>query len=682
MPGSSQPVATSIPRANPPIRLAARIAETSYPEIALERRLRIVHLEDDPNDKEIVSAALEQQGIDCEVIDVTTRDEFVAALGNGAVDLILSDYALPGFDGLTALSLATRMKPDTPFILVSGTIGEEAAIESLTSGATDYVLKTRLSRLAPAVRRAIEEATERKARQATEVTLERERKFLRALLDSLDAGVVACDQNGTLTLFNRATRELHGMNEQAIPPEEWASQYKLYHPDGETPLETEQIPLHRALQGEHLRHAEVTIRHREGTPHTLVVSGQPIIDDGGGKLGAVVTMQDVTELKQLERQFQQAQKMEAMGLLAAGVAHDFNNLLTVILGYCQIAQSRLQSGHAVLRDLEEVAKAGERATNLTRQLLAFSRQQVLEPRVLDLNDVITDVEKMLRRLIGVQIELVFRPEKELGRLRADAGQIEQVLLNLIVNARDAMPDGGRITVETRNVEMGEGSEGLPPGPYVLLTVTDTGSGMDANTASRIFEPFFTTKEVGRGTGLGLSTVHGIVKQSEGHIAVESELGHGTTFRIHFPRVSAGQDVSKSTVRQSQPARGTETVLVVDDDSSLLGLVSEILRLHGYTVIEVANGETVLTMLENDGAAVDAVITDVVMPKLNGRELVRRATKIRPDLPMLLMSGYVGENVEALGSLLGPRVAFIQKPFTPEALLGKLRDVLKGSAAPA
>ena len=221
---------------------------------------------------------------------------------------------------------------------------------------------------------------------------------------------------------------------------------------------------------------------------------------------------------------------------------------------------------------------------------------------------------------------------------------------------------------------------ISPGPYVLLTVTDTGSGMDANTASRIFEPFFTTKEVGRGTGLGLSTVHGIVKQSDGHIAVESEPGHGTTFRIHFPKVSAGEAASKSAVRQSQPARGTETVVVVDDDSSLLGLVSEILKLHGYTVIEVANGETVLTMLENDGAAIDAVITDVVMPKLNGRELVRRAIKIRPNLPIVLMSGYVGENVEALGSLLGPRVAFIQKPFTPEALLEKLRDVLRGSAA--
>src|SRR6185312_8901923 len=333
------------------------------------------------------------------------------------------------------------MKPDTPFILVSGTIGEEAAIESLTSGATDYVLKTRLSRLGPAVRRALEEANERKTRRNTEVTLERERKFLRALLDSLDAGVVACDKDGTLTLFNRATRELHGLAETPIPPEQWASQYK--QADGETPLQTEQIPLNRALKGERLQHAEITIRHREGVPHTLVVSGQPIIDDGGEKLGAVVTMQDVTELKQLERQFQQAQKMEAMGLLAAGVAHDFNNLLTVILGYCQVAQSRVPPNHPVLHDLDEVAKAGQRATNLTRQLLAFSRKQVLELRVLDLNGVITDVEKMLRRLIGVEVELIFRPEKELGQLRADAGQIEQVLLNLIVNARDAMPDGGR-----------------------------------------------------------------------------------------------------------------------------------------------------------------------------------------------------------------------------------------------
>ena len=643
----------------------------------MERRLRIIHLEDDPNDKEIVTASLEQQGIDCEVIDVTTGDEFVAALGRESIDLILSDFALPGFDGLSALSLATKMKPEIPFILVSGTIGEEAAIESLTSGATDYVLKTRLSRLGPAVRRALEEANERKTRRNTEVTLERERKFLRALLDSLDAGVVACDKDGTLTLFNRATRDLHGLSETPIPPEQWASQYK--QADGETPLQTEQIPLNRALKGERLQHAEITIRHREGVPHTLVVSGQPIIDDGGEKLGAVVTMQDVTELKQLERQFQQAQKMEAMGLLAAGVAHDFNNLLTVILGYCQVAQSRVPPNHPVLHDLDEVAKAGQRATNLTRQLLAFSRKQVLELRVLDLNGVITDVEKMLRRLIGVEVELVFRPEKDLGQLRADAGQIELVLLNLIVNARDAMPDGGRITIETRNVEIGEGAQ-MPSGSYVLLTVADTGCGMDADTASRIFEPFFTTKEVGRGTGLGLSTVHGIVKQSEGHIAVESKPGQGTTFRLHFPRVSAGEVVSKSAVRQSQAARGTETVLVVDDDSSLLGLVGAILRLHGYTVIPVTDGETVLTMLENDGDSVDAVITDVVMPGLNGRELVRRATTIRPNLAIVLMSGYAGENVEALGSLLGPRVGFVQKPFTPEVLLQKLRDALSGSAA--
>ncbi|TMQ64927.1 MAG: response regulator [Candidatus Eisenbacteria bacterium] len=645
---------------------------------AVERPLQIVHLEDDPNDKLIVRATLKQQGVHCEVASVSTKDEFVRALERADIDLILSDYGLPGFDGLSALAIASRVQPNTPFILVSGTMGEEAAIESLRGGATDYVLKSRLTRLAPAVRRAVEEANERKTRHQTEVTLERERKFLRALLDSLDAGVVACDQDGTLTLFNRATRELHGLEEQSIPPEQWASQYKLYQADGETPLTTEEIPLHRALQGEHLRHAEITIRHREGAAHVMVVSGQPIIDDGGEKLGAVITMRDVTELKQLERQFQQAQKMEAMGLLAAGVAHDFNNLLTVISGYCQLAQARLQAGHPVLRDLAEVVKAGERAANLTRQLLAFSRQQVLEPRVLDLNEVIEGVEKMLSRLLGADIDLRFRPAEGLGQLRADAGQVEQVLLNLIVNARDAMPDGGRITIETENVEIRDRSE-IPSGSYVLLTVSDTGSGMDAKTSSRIFEPFFTTKELGRGTGLGLSTVHGIVKQSEGHIAVQSELGQGTTFRIHFPRVSAGQEVSKSTASHAQPARGTEAILVVDDDASLRGLVSEILRLHGYTVVEANNGEMALTMLENDGSVIDAVVTDVVMPNLNGRELARRVAKIRPNLPMLLMSGYVGKNVEALGSLLGPRVAFIQKPFNADALLEKLRDVLKASA---
>jgi two-component system cell cycle sensor histidine kinase/response regulator CckA len=647
----------------------------------MNEALRIVHLEDDPNDKVLVLATLQREGIDCDVASVSTKAEYVAALEKGNVELILSDYSLPGFDGLAALDIASRMVPHIPFILVSGTLGEEAAIESLRSGATDYVLKTRLNRLVPAVRRAVEEATERRVRRAAEIALERERKFLLALLDSLDAGVVACDQKGILTLFNRATRELHGLPEEPLAPDQWASHYNLFDADGKTPLATDAIPLHRALRGEKLRHAEIVIRSRGGDARTLMVSGQPIVNDDGEMLGAVATMQDVTEHKKLERQFQQAQKMEAMGLLAAGVAHDFNNLLTVVAGYCQLARSRVQPGHPILRDLDEVSKAGERAAQLTRQLLAFSRQQVLEPRVLDLNAVIEGVGKMLRRLLGSDIDLTFRPGPSLGRIRADVGQVEQVLVNLIVNARDAMPDGGEIIIETDNVEVRD-DPAVPPGRYVVVTVTDTGCGMDVETLSRIFEPFFTTKEVGRGTGLGLSTVHGIVKQSDGRITVQSEQDLGTVFRIYFHPVAGAEVPARSATSGTPPDRGAEAVLVVDDDPLILGLVSEILRLQGYAVIEASSGQAAATILENAIQELDAVVSDVVMPQLNGRDLVRHIAKVRPNLAILLMSGFVGGNAEELGSVLGPRVGFIQKPFTPEALLGKLRTVLSGSATEA
>jgi PAS domain S-box-containing protein len=666
----------------------------------LQEPLHIVHLEDDPDDVLLVSAALREDGLECEIVHVSTRDAFMAALDRGNVDLILSDYSLPSFDGLSALAIAREAAPHAPFILLSGTLGEDAAIESLRSGATDYVLKQRLSRLAPAARRAVKEATERKTRRDAERALDRERTFLRALLDSLEVGVVACDQDGILTFFNRATRELHGLPAEGLPPEQWADHYRLFHADGKTPLVKDEVPLLRALRGEHLRHTEMTIMHRNGSVHSVSASGQPIVDDRGKRLGAVVTMMDITAKKRLEQQFQQAQKMEAMGRLAAGVAHDFNNLLTVIGGYCQLALERLQPAHPARRDLDEVARASERAANLTRQLLAFSRQQVLDPRVLDLNAVIAEVEKMLRRVIGADVELVFTPGRDLGAIRADAGQLEQVLMNLVVNARDAMPAGGRITIETANLDLapsgrdtaesvGAGraagrltAPGMFPGRCVALVVSDTGCGMDAETASRIFEPFFTTKEAGRGTGLGLSTVHGIVTQSEGQISVSSEPGRGTSFQIVFPRAAGDCEAEGPATSLRVPDRGNETILVVDDDSALLGLVNEILRTHGYTVIAATDGAAALEIIETEGRTIDAIVTDMVMPKLSGRELAERALALRPDLPILFTSGYVGEDTEALGALLGPRVVFLQKPFDPDALLGKLREVLDTPAEEA
>jgi hypothetical protein len=662
------------------------------------RALRIVHLEDDVNDAQLVREMLSVEGFEFEILNASTRQRFVESLEQGQVDLILSDYALPGFDGLSALAVARRLVPDVPFILLSGTLGEEAAIESLRSGATDYVLKHRLNRLVPAVRRAIEEARERRIRREAEGTLERERGFLRAVLDSLEAGVVACDQHGILTLLNRASRELHGLPAEPLPPEQWAAHYRLFRADGKTPMATNEIPLRRALHGEKVHHEEMTILHRSGTAHIVSCSGQPIVDEVGVRHGAVVSMVDVTERKQLERQFQQAQKMEAMGKLAAGVAHDFNNLLTVISGYCQLAISRLKDPHPARRDLEQISRASDRATNLTRQLLAFSRQQVLEMRRLDLNHVIADMEKMLRRLIGADVELEFAPHPDVGPIRADAGQIEQVLMNMIVNARDAMPEGGRITIATSNLDVQDecppptahGDPGgrilvepeTPPGRYVVLRVDDSGCGMDAETASRIFEPFFTTKSADRGTGLGLSTVHGIVTQSGGHIRVRSEIGRGTSFQILLPRAEEETESTRPKGARRLPIRGTEAILVVDDDVALLGLVSEILRLQGYTVVQASDGESAWAILEDARQEIHAMVTDVVMPKMSGRALAERVLDVRPEMAVIFMSGYVGENIDTLGSLIGPRVAFVQKPFDPDVLLGRLREALDASSSEA
>ncbi len=423
----------------------------------MSERLKIIHLEDDPNDAELILASLKQGGIEADVECMSTRAEFERAIESHSADIILSDYALPQFDGLSALAMVQRVTPETPFILVSGTLGEEAAVESLRGGATDYVLKTRLHRLPSAVHRAVEESHERARLRATEHELELERRFLRALLDSLESGVVACDENGILTLFNRDTRELHGLPEEPLPPEQWASH-----------------PLFRALQGERLYHTELTIARKDKSVRVVAASGQPIVDEHGTKLGAVVALRDITEQRNLERQLRQSQRMEAMGRLAAGIAHDFNNLLTVINGFCDLARSRHADGDPTAMDLDEIARAGERAADLTRQLLAFSRQQVLAPQLLDLNGIVGELEKMLKRLIGADIELIVRPAKSLDRIHADAGQMQQVLLNLVVNARDAMAQGGLITIETDMLEVdargmnlaiaGSGTPQPVPGP--------------------------------------------------------------------------------------------------------------------------------------------------------------------------------------------------------------------------
>ena len=419
------------------------------------------------------------------------------------------------------------------------------------------------------------------------------------------------------------------------------------------------------------------------TERHWLASAFPVHGGASEGEGVGLVIVDTTERKALEGQLLQAQKMEAVGRLAGGIAHDFNNMLTAVMSYSDLLLQDLATTDPRREDVAEIASAARRAAALTRQLLAFSRQQVLQAWPLDLNTTVTEIEKMLGRLIGADVEVVTRLEPQLGIVKADPGQIEQVLMNLAVNARDAMAEGGKLTIETANVVLDDhyarAHPGSVGGDFVMLSVSDSGSGMPPQTQARIFEPFFTTKERGKGTGLGLSTVYGIVKQSGGNIWVYSEPGLGTTFKIYLPRVDAVPVVASPPERRAPRHQGSEVILVVEDDAAVRTVVSRILRSGGYAVLEASNGTQALHICANPDIGVDLIITDIVMPEMGGREFARLLGDLRPAARMLFMSGYTEFGVTH-NALLAPGAAFIEKPFTMEALARKVRDVLDGSNA--
>jgi len=420
----------------------------------------------------------------------------------------------------------------------------------------------------------------------------------------------------------------------------------------------------------------LTGKRRDGSLTEEEAALSPVWDAHGRLVNHVALLRDVTRERRMEEQLRQSQKMEAVGQLAGGVAHDFNNLLTVITGRCHFLQQRLGGEGPGARDVTLIVEAAQRAAALTRQLLAFSRRQVLEMRVLDVNSVVAQVEKMLRRLIGEDIDLVTVPAQDLGCVKADPGQLEQVLLNLVVNARDAMPRGGRVTIETASVVGGteDGPAGIPPGPHTMLAVSDNGSGMDAETLSHIFEPFFTTKGRDRGTGLGLATVYGIVAQSGGHIAVESEPGQGTVFRVYLPRVDEPADRLAPPSTGAEARGGQETILLTEDAVDLRALAREVLTRRGYQVLDAADGADALALAERHPGPIHLLLTDVVMPRVSGRELAERLAARHPAMKVLYMSGYTDDAVLRHG-VLRSEVAFLQKPFGPGALARKVREIL-------
>jgi nitrogen fixation negative regulator NifL len=512
------------------------------------------------------------------------------------------------------------------------------------------------------------------ARRAIEEALRQREREWRALIAAAPVAIIVLEAGGRVTTWNRAAAELFGWTEEDARRDARVLETALGDPATYTAL------LARADAGAAIRDAALSGRKRNGMPVELSVS---IAALGGadGAPGHILLVGDVTERnsiaaekEQMQEQLRQAQKMEAIGRLAGGIAHDFNNLLTVITGRSHLASRRLPAGDPVRLDIEAIEKTSQRAAALTRQLLTFSRQQVLQPRLLDINAVVTGVEALLRRIIGEDVELATVLAPDVGALKADPCQLEQVLLNLAVNARDAMPRGGRLTIETANVDVGphgaRADLGAAPGGYVRLSVTDTGHGMDERTQARAFEPFFTTKEPGKGTGLGLATVHGIVKQTGGHIAVESEAGRGTTFRIYLPRVPGPSSEPPRTPSTSAP-RGSETLLLVEDDADVRALAREILEASGYVVLQASAADALA--LAAATTPIDALVTDVVMPGINGIELGRRVRQLRPDIRVLYVSGYTAHAAEQ--DALEPDFALLHKPFTVETLTAKIREVL-------
>ncbi len=432
-------------------------------------------------------------------------------------------------------------------------------------------------------------------------------------------------------------------------------------------------------ENDFLNYSESQMKHSNGTIFNTEQCVMLLKDEKKNRIGWVNVVRDITERKRLEEQLRHSQKMEAVGRLAGGVAHDFNNLLTAIIGYSEILKMQGALDNNSIHHVNEILNSANRAANLTQQLLAFSRKQVLQPKIIDLNELIIETEKLLRRLIGEDINLLTGLDPELGHLNADPGQIEQVIVNLSVNARDAMPDCGKLTIETNNVYLDESycqeyNKGAV-GDYICLSISDTGHGMDKETKEHIFEPFFTTKEAGKGTGLGLSMVYGIVRQSGGYIWVYSEINHGTTFKIYLPRIEERDKTWKEKPEQQIPEKGTETIMVVEDEEMVRNMISDGLKQFGYTIIEAGSGIEAVAVREGlETGSIDLLITDVIMPEMNGKELVKRFYMNDPDLKVMFISGYPDNAIMHHG-VLDEGVVLLQKPFSPRSLALKVREVL-------
>jgi two-component system cell cycle sensor histidine kinase/response regulator CckA len=648
-------------------------------------RIHVLLVEDNPGDARLVRGILEHDESSAFTVrHVSTLEEGMRSLAPGSgIAVILLDLGLPDGIGLECLRRIMPLAQDASVVVLTGFQDEELGIAAIREGAHDYLIKGQVDggRLRRILRYAVERhkmqselraEIERRARVQQALQLSEER--YRLLSETAPMGILLADELGrvidantqALHMFGYERGELIGESIETLLPERLRSSHQE----------------HRSgfIRKPHARPMglgmELLARRKDGTEFPVEIGLGPLVTKEGVLVSSTIV--DITGRKKMEGQLRLSQRMEAIGKLAGGVAHDFNNLLAVILGCSDVVLDGLPPDHPAAKKVEMIRQAGSSAADLTRQLLAFSRQQMVQPRVLDLEEAVEKVRAILHRLIGENIELKVSLQPSLGHVKADPGQIEQILINLAVNARDAMPQGGRLTIEARNVELDDAykdqHQPVIPGRYVMLAVGDTGSGMDRDTQLRIFDPFFTTKALGKGTGLGLATVYGIVKQIGGYIWVYSEVAKGTVFKIYLPRVEQSAQPAKQNEPEATVPWGCETILLAEDSASLREMAREYLESTGFTVLEAASGAEALQKAKEFNGTIHLLLTDVVMPEMTGPELAKQMTPLFPGIKIIFTSGYTDDAIARQG-VLDPAVAFIPKPYRPKALARKIREVL-------
>ncbi len=632
--------------------------------------LRILHLEDDLRDGELVRSLLEGEGITADVLRVETREAFQTALTRDRFDLIISDFTLPSFDGKSALAMARDLAPETPFIFVSGTMGEDAAITSLRNGATDYVLKHRIERFVPAVRRTLSEMEERKTRRTAEEQLRKSEQMFRLIAENATDLIAVLDLSGRRVYNSPSYRSILG-----DPAElQGTDSFREIHPDDRERIRE---VFRRTVETGVGERAKFRFIGKGGEIRLIESQGSLVRDAMGNPEKIVVVSRDVTEREKLEEELRQSQKMESLGTLAAGIAHDFNNILGIIMGHFSLVKKKIGDQPEVMQNSEAILTAVDRGAALVRQIMTYARntEASFEPLIID--EVVEELMAMFKGTIAKTITFDLELEKPAALILGDRTQLHQALLNLCVNARDAMPTGGRIIISTQRVSADMIAGGNPSNSqkyYLCVRVSDTGSGIDEVTRSRIFEPFFTTKGRDKGTGLGLSVVYGIVKAHGGFIDVQSKIGIGTTFLLYLP-LPATENVGGESGDERRPiASGYPTILLIEDEDPMRELLQEVFGEAGYTVLAAENGVEAIRVFQAHSSEIAVVVSDFGLPGIDGMALFMKLRQINRNVRVVFTSGYIDPDQAHELFTLGV-AEIIPKPFNPERVLQKVEELL-------